>query len=110
MAATDAFTLSARVPNKVADEFKTLAESLGMTPNAMIRDMVERAVSGKPAASGAGFTTEQAEAAHAEVESTQLHVPRMYGVALSLVDDLMDAGYPESEIEKSFTDIRRELL
>lgn len=108
MASADAFTLSARVPHKVADEFKTLAESLGMSPNAMIKDMVERAVSGKPAVDGKQAAS--TDAAKAEIEASQVHVPRTYKVALDLVDDLKTAGYPETQIIDELNGIRRELL
>lgn len=100
MAATDAFTLSARVPNKTADEFKQLADSLGLTPNALIKDMVERAVSGK------AQEPEHQEPVPFEGEP----VPRLWAVALELVNDLEDAGYPGSEIEKAFKGIRQEML
>lgn len=105
MPQADAFTLSTRVPNKTADAFKALADSLGKTPNALIKDMIERAVEGKPQIIG-----ESTEKAREEVERGELHVPRGYKVALDLVDDLTTAGYPESEIEKAFLDIRRGML
>lgn len=103
MAATDAFTLSARVPNKTADEFKQLADSLGLTPNALIKDMVERAVSGK-----AQSTSEPKEQETVPFDGEP--VPRLWAVALELVNDLEDAGYPGSEIEKAFKNIRQEML
>lgn len=102
MPQADAFTLSARVPNKVADEFKKLADTLGMSPNAMIKDMVMRAVEGKPL--GAAEKPQEMDTFRDE------QVPRLWAVALNLVNDLEDAGYPVSEIEKAFLDIRRELL
>lgn len=108
MASADAFTLSARVPHKTADEFKKVADSLGMTPNALIKDMVERAVNGKPAV-GSGVQ-EDPEAAKQQINESKIHTPRMYKVALDLVDDLMAEKYPESEIENALKRIRRELL
>lgn len=102
MPSADAFTLSARVPNKVADEFKALAESLGLTPNALIKNMVENAVNGKPA--DAPVSTPQQPIDLPEITH------RLYGVALNLVDELMQAGYPENEIQNALTGIRRELL
>lgn len=111
MAATDAFTLSARVPHKTADAFKELADSLGLTPNALIKDMVERAVSGKPAVTAtAKDKNAEAEAGKAAIAEQQLHMPPMYGPALTLVDDLTDAGYPDSEIQSALTRVRREML
>lgn len=110
MASPDSFTLSARVPHKTAEEFKTLADSLGLTPNALIKDMVERAVTGKPAIGNVAAAENMHEDARKQIEDSQIHVPRMYGVALNLVDDLLGAGYPDSEIEKVLTDIRREML
>lgn len=100
MAGADAFTLSTRVPNKTADEFKKVADSLGMTPNALIKDMVERAVNGKP----------QQPKQDEPVAFKDEVVPRLWKVALDLVDELQAAGYPDSEIEKAFKDIRREML
>lgn len=101
MAATDAFTLSARVPNKVADEFKALADSLGLTPNALIKDMVIRAVEGGP---------QKGQKPQETVAFQDEQVPRLWAVALNLVDDLQDAGYPDGEIEQALKDIRREKL
>ena len=107
MASADAFTLSARVPHKVAEEFKQLAEKLGMSPNAMIKDMVEKAVSGKPV-----FETGQVntDAVREEIEGEKLSSPRTYKVALDLVDELQEEGYPETEIIDALNGIRRELL
>lgn len=102
MPSADSFTLSARVPNKVADEFKKLADGLGLTPNALIKNMVESAVSGKPTDATGRPVKEQAPLP--EVEG------RLYGVALALVDDLIKEGYPESEISNALTSIRREML
>ena len=111
MPSADAFTLSARVPHKIAEEFKKLADSLGLTPNALIKDMVERAVTGQPSfVTGTSPPQENAEAARAEIETAQLHVPPMYGPALTLIDDLTDAGYPDSEIQSALTKVRREML
>ena len=103
MASADAFTLSARVPNKTADDFKALADKLGLTPNALIKDMVERAVAGKLPV---GKDAEPQETVAFQDE----RVPRLWAVALNLVNDLEDAGYPAGEIEKAFLDIRREML
>lgn len=108
MASADAFTLSARVPHKVADEFKKVADSLGMTPNALIKDMVERAVNGKPAVGV--VAQDNTEAAKQAINESKIHIPRMYKVALDLVDDLMAQKYPESEIENALKGIRREML
>lgn len=113
MASSDAFTLSARVPHKTADEFKALADSIGMSPNALIKDMIERSVSGKPALPEIVTEADKvagAEAGKVQVNESQLHVPAMYGPALALIDDLMDAGYPDSEIQSALTTVRREML
>lgn len=98
MPSADSFTLSARVPNKVADEFKAMAESLGLTPNALIKNMVENAVTGS-----ASVPAKQ-QADIPEVEG------RLYGSALNLIDELIEAGYPESEISNALTNIRRGML
>lgn len=113
MASADAFTLSARVPHKTADEFKALADSIGLSPNALIKDMIERAVAGKPALPEIVTEADKAAGAaagKAQVQEAQLHVPAMYGPALTLIDDLMDKGYPDSEIQNALTNVRREML
>lgn len=93
---TDSRSISARVNNQIADRFTAIAESRGYTTAGLIVDFVQKTVSGMDVAP--------------EPEELPDVTSRLYGVALSLVDDLVDEGYPESEIETALMGVRREML
>ena len=93
---TDSRSISARVNNQIADRFTAIAESRGYTTAGLIVDFVQKTVSGM------------------DVVPEPVELPdvtsRLYGVALALVDDMMEVGYPDSEIESALLGVRREKL
>lgn len=98
MPSIDSRAVSARVNNELADRFTAIAESRGYSTAGYILDFIRKTVAGMD------VTQDDEPADLPDVTS------RLYGVALSLVDDLVDEGYPDSEIENAFTGIRREML
>lgn len=99
MPSIDSRSISARVNNQLADRFTAIAESRGYSTAGLIADFIQR-------------TVDDMDVTHAEEPASELPETetRLYGVALSLVDDLVEEGYPESEIEGALNGIRREML
>ena len=97
MPSIDSKTLSLRISNQLAKQVQEKAASVGLTVNAFLTSIASAAVKGE------GVAPEP---------PTDVEIPggRLYGVALNLVDDLVDAGYPESEIENALKSIRRDML
>lgn len=92
-------SISARVDVELADRFKMLAESRGYTVAGLMTDFVERTVY-----QGLNLSEDIPDVPIPE------NVTRLYGEVLTLVDDLAEEGYPESEIRNAFNAIRREML
>lgn len=99
MPSIDGKSISAKVNHQIAERFTAIAESRGYTTSSLLADFVHKTVEGMD-------VTPQAQEPEALPDVTS----RLYGVALSLVDDLVDEGYPESEIETALTGVRREML
>ena len=95
---TDSRSISARVNNQIADRFTAIAESRGYTTAGLIVDFVQKTVSGMD------VVPEPDPVELPDVTS------RLYGVALALVDDMMEVGYPDCEIENAIAGVRREML
>lgn len=96
-------TISARLNNELADSFSVIAQKNGYSPAGYIVELARRAVLEE--------NNEEANSADADcTEELPEASTRLYGVAFNLIDDLIDEGYPESEIERTLTGIRRELL
>lgn len=99
MPSIDSRSISARVNNQLADRFTAIAESRGYSTAGLIADFIQRTVD--------DMDVTRAEEPAPELPETET---RLYGVALSLVDDLVEEGYPESEIAGALNGIRREML
>lgn len=97
MPSIDSRSISARVNCQLADRFTAIAEGRGYSTAGLIADFIQRTVNG----------AELPETDEPELPDV---TSRLYGVALSLVDDLADEGYPESEIIRALTGVRREML
>lgn len=97
MPTIDSKTMSVRVSNKLAGQVAELAAERGITVNALFVSLAQEAVDAPKAS-----TDEPEEPIDGNT--------RLYGVALTLVDDLVEEGYPESEIENALKSIRRDML
>lgn len=111
MPSIDTRTVTIRLQNRVLDTIEEKAKGRGLTVNAFFNELAREAAADErieyvPLAVP-GVLAEEAAEAPQDVEIPQ---GRLYGVALTLVDDLTAAGYPESEIEGVFASARREML
>lgn len=95
MPSIDSRAISARINNKLADEFTQIAEGRGYTTAGLLTKLIREVVDGSED--------------DTEYELTE-RSSRLYGVALELVDDLMEAGYPDGEIESALKCVRRDML
>lgn len=105
---TDSRSVSARVNNQIADRFTAIAESRGYTTAGLIVDFVQKTVDGMDVTLAAPEPAGANE--DAVPEGIPAHVSRLYGIALALVDDMMEVGYPDCEIENAIAGVRREML
>lgn len=94
--ATDPVTV--RLPHEYLSHVQYVANQRGITRNALMVEIIG-AFCAKDGLSGAEDT------GLLDGAPTEL-----YGVALSLIDDLIDEGYPESEIRGAFKNLRDEML
>lgn len=94
--ATD--TLTTRLPFEYINHINYVAKQRGITRNALLGEIVASfcAKDGMPGAEDAGLL---------DGAPTEL-----YGVALTLVDDLVREGYPDGEIRTAFNNVRNEML
>ena len=109
MPTVDSRTVTVRLQNQVYNKIAEKAKASGQTVNAFFNALAREAAADDitfvPLAVPGAIETQQ-EAP----ESVDVPHGRLYGVALTLVDDLVREGYPESEIEGVFTSARREML
>ena len=94
--ATDAFTV--RVPHEYLSHIQYEAKQRGITRNALMNEVIG-AFCAKDGLRGAEDT------GILDGAPTEL-----YGIALTLIDDLVAEGYPDSEIRVAFKNIRDEML
>lgn len=99
MPTIDSRAISARVNNQIADRFFEIARERNLTASALLCDMIYSTVNSEDMRQGDNEETSLSDS-----------VSRLYAFALGLVDDLVEAGYPDSEIECAFTDVRRDML
>lgn len=90
--ATD--TISGRVPFEHRNAITYEAKQRGVTTSKVLSEIIAE-----------WYNRGNQEESAREGEPTEL-----YGIALTLVDDLVRVGYPESEIKGVFTNIRNEML
>lgn len=100
MPTIDSKTMSVRVSNKLAGQVAELAAERGITVNALFVSLAQEAVDAPKSIAAVPDDPEEFTGDNA----------RLYGVALTLVDDLVEEGYPESEIENALRSIRRDML
>lgn len=90
--------LTVRIPHEYFTRVEYEAKKRGITRNAMMNEII-------------GAFCAKAGLACAEDTGVLDGAPtEMYGMVLSLVDDLIKAGYPDSEIRVAFQNIRNEML
>lgn len=107
MPSVDTTTISLRVNNQTAWAFEDLAQSKGMTKNALLVEMVQTELSKSLPDGEPEVTTAEAELPPFEMPD---NLSRLYAAALSLIDDLTDAGYPEKEILLMLSNDRERML
>lgn len=93
-------SIAARVPFECANRIEYDAKQRGISRNALLNEIL--------LAYNAKRTAEEKGEAEAQVVTEGNH--DLYGVALSLIDDLTAAGYPDSEIRMALKNIRDEML
>lgn len=103
MPTIDSKTLSVRMSNQLAAQVQKKADEQGTTVNAYLTSLAMAAVKGY---SPAPAEKEEPD----EVPEISGEKSVLYGTALTLVDDLVEAGYPKSDIRGALTNIRREML
>ena len=111
MPTIDSKTISVRMSNQLATRVAHLAGKRGLTVNGLMTQIAQAAVDEidhVPVVPVVPVTQPPED----ELEEVALTSEQsaLYGVALTLVDDLVEAKYPESEIRGALTNIRRELL
>lgn len=104
MPTIDSKTLSVRMSNQLAAQVQKKADEQGTTVNAYLTSLAMASVKGYE------LTPEPEKEEQEEAHELSGEQSVLYGVALNLVDDLVRAGYPESDIRGALTNIRRELL
>lgn len=112
MPTIDSKTISVRVNNLLANRVTALAARRGLTINGLLTQILQAAVDEieqVPVIPTVPVTLPEKEELEEAIELTG-DQKRIYGAALNLVDDLVDAGYPESEIENALKSIRRDML
>ena len=87
-------TISARVPFEYKNALDYEARQRGVTTSKVLGEVV----------------AEWYNRGHQEESSREGEPTELYGIVLTLVDDLVREGYPESEIKGIFTNIRNEKL
>lgn len=87
-------TVAARVPFRHRNAIDYEARTQGITVNKVVR----------------GIIAAWYDSTHRDEEAPEDEPRALYGVALTLVDDLVAAGYPESEIKSTFQHIRDDML
>lgn len=91
-------TISARIPHEYTSCLEYEARQRGITKNALMNELI-------------GAYCAKLGSKNAEDSGILDGAPtKLYGVALSLVDDLEEAGYPENEIMLAFKRIRDDKL
>lgn len=105
MPSVDTTTISLRVNNQTAWAFEDLAQSKGVTKNALLVEMVQRELSKN--------LPDEDDTQDVKTE-TSFEMPdnlsRLYATALTLIDDLTEAGYPENEILLMLSNDRERML
>ena len=106
MPSIDSTTITARVSNKAAAGIQQLCDLKGLTRSALINDMVERELT---RATQAALGVSEPEPVEELPEAPNMP-ERLYSSALSLVDDMLTEGYPESEILLMLAQDRERML
>lgn len=112
MPTIDSKTISVRVSNQLATRVTHLAAKRGLTVNGLMTQVMQAAVDEIDHVPVVPIVpvTEPDKAELEEAIELTGEQKRIYGIALTLVDDLTEAGYPESEIDNAFRGIRRDML
>lgn len=93
--------LSARVPFEYKNHLAWDAKQRGMTINGLVNEII----AGYCAKGRIGLTETE------DTEHTLDDKPTdLYGIALTLIDDLVEEGYPSNEIRSAFKSLREEML
>lgn len=91
-------TLTARVPHEYMSRITYEAKQRGVSRNALLNELI------------GAFCAKRGQETAEDTGILDGAPTELYGVALTLTDDLVRAGYPDAEIRNAFTNIRNEML